>query len=98
MDCSNLICMEMVVRRLQAYEEVVRSKAEEKMFASADGGCDSLASMQENFSGVPRMFGGALVYAPLVSYIAKKKSEEAELMKQQRKSFEARRPRGRGRG
>ena len=87
----------MLVRRMQAYEEIIRNKIDEKMLADESSG-GSLSNMQANFSGDQRMHGGALVYTPLLSHIAKKKGEEGELIKQQRKAAEGRRARGRGRG
>ena len=82
---------------MQAYEEVVRCKAEEKLLLDESAG-GSLLSMQACFPGEQRAHGGALVFTPLLGHIAKKKSEEAELTKQQRKAWENKRGRGRGRG
>ena len=72
-------------------EEVQRLKIEEKRYK--DGDSASLLAC-EHFSGRARMAGGAIVCPLLLTYVAKKVGEEAELVKQQRKAADAKNSRG----
>ena len=91
LDVSNLQCFERLIRRLQVREEVQRLKIEEKRYK--DGDSASLLAC-EHFSGRARMAGGAIVCPLLLTYVAKKVGEEAELVKQQRKAADAKNNRG----
>ena len=89
LDVSNLLVFEKMERKRRWLEEHDRQKYEEVQLSKNQGRGGSML-MAEAFAGAPRMTGGAIIMPALVEFVAKKASEDSEIMKQQRKLLEAR--------
>jgi hypothetical protein len=90
LDISNLLCFEALERKRQWVEESYRQKLEEDRLVKFGSGKDPGAITAEAFAGQPRMLGHSVVMPELISHVAKKASEDSEILKQQRKALEAR--------
>ena len=52
-------------------------------------GKDATSLTSDAFAGRPRMAGGAVVMPELITHVAKRAAEDAEILTQQRKALEA---------
>ncbi len=89
LDIGNLLCFERLERKRQMIEETYRQKAEEQRLVKA-AGSNAAAITNDLFSGGSRMTGGAVVSPLLIEWVAKKASDQSEILRQQRKALEAR--------
>ena len=90
LDTSNLACFERLSRHKQFIEEGFRQRLEEKRMSASI--TDGVSLCADFFAGRPRMAGGAIVCPLLITFVSKCASEDSEILKQQRKALEARKP------